>query len=357
METPMRTWSVVIDHPSTADPTAVDSAFPPTMGELSFESGGSKLNGLTYVANGPGPHPTVIILHGYPGNERNLDLAQAIRRAGMNVLYFDYRGTWGSGGEFSIAHALEDVANAVERARSEEWAAAYRADSSRVALVGHSLGGFLAAMATAEDDCIACFAFLAGADLGWMGLQARKDASTLAGWESFFGQQMDASGGPIHGDAQCVASELVNRAEEWSVPSRAVDLADRPLLLIAGGRDEVTPKIDHHDRIIAALREAGAKRLTEVVFYDDHLFSAHRMELAKRLVDSRGTPGTLASAYDYESDHSIRAVDLKVKIITTGSGPSHFRNRYRPLSFARNRLLGQVRTSLFLADATHNHKP
>jgi hypothetical protein len=31
----------------------------------------------------------------------------------MNVLYFDYRGTWGSGGEFSMAHALEDVAKAV----------------------------------------------------------------------------------------------------------------------------------------------------------------------------------------------------------------------------------------------------
>lgn len=274
-----------IDHPTTADAAAVDLAFPPTMGELSFESGGSKLNGLMYVANGPGPHPTVVMLHGYPGNERNLDLAQAMRRAGMNVLYFDYRGTWGSGGEFSIAHALEDVAKAVERARSEEWASAYRADPDRVALVGHSLGGFLGAITTAEDDRIACFAFLAGADLGWMGLQARKDASALAGWESFFGQQMDARGGPVHGDARRVASELVNRAEEWSVPSRAVDLATRPLLVVAAARDEVTPKTNHHDRVIAALREADAERLTEVILDDDHVFSAHRIGLARRLVD------------------------------------------------------------------------
>ena len=157
-----------IGHPTTADAATVDWAFPPTMGELSFESGGCKLNGFMYVANGPGPHPTVVILHGYPGNERNLDLAQAMRRAGMNVLYFDYRGTWGSDGEFSISHALEDVAKAVERARSEEWASAYRVDPDRVALVGHSLGGFLGAITTAEDDRIACFAFLAGADLGWL---------------------------------------------------------------------------------------------------------------------------------------------------------------------------------------------
>jgi len=272
------------DHPSTAD-AAVDSAFPPTMGELSFESGGSKLNGLMYVANGPGPHPTVIMLHGYPGNERNLDVAQAVRRAGMNVLYFNYRGTWGSGGEFSIAHALEDVAKAVERARSEEWASAYRADPDHVALVGHSLGGFLGAMTTAADARIACFAFLAGADLGWMGLQAREDASALAGLESTFRQGMDARGGPVHGDARRVASEIVSRGEAWSVPSRAADLATRPLLLVAAARDGVTPKTDHHDRVIAALREVGAARLTEVVLDDDHVFSAHRIGLARRLVD------------------------------------------------------------------------
>jgi hypothetical protein len=64
----------------------------------------------------------------------------------------------------------------------------------------------------------------------------------------------------------------------------AADLATRPLLLVAAARDEVTPKTDHHDRIIAALREADAERLTEVVLDDDHVFSAHRMELAKRLV-------------------------------------------------------------------------
>ena len=33
----------------------------------------------------------MILLHGFPGNERNLDSPQALRRAGMNVLFFDYR--------------------------------------------------------------------------------------------------------------------------------------------------------------------------------------------------------------------------------------------------------------------------
>ncbi|HEX8904287.1 MAG TPA: hypothetical protein VF771_05555, partial [Longimicrobiaceae bacterium] len=78
--------------PVTMDPPARDTAAPPSLEELSFTSQGQRLNGLMYVARGRGPHPTVILLHGYPGNERNLDLAQALRRAGMNVLFFDYRG-------------------------------------------------------------------------------------------------------------------------------------------------------------------------------------------------------------------------------------------------------------------------
>ena len=245
----MRTWS---------DPP-VDSAFPPTMGELSFESGGSKLNGLMYVANGPGPHPTVVILHGYPGNERNLDLAQAMRRAGMNVLYFDYRGTWGSGGEFSIAHALEDVAKAVERARSEEWALAYRVDPGRVALVGHSLVDSSVRLRPPRTTASRASPSWPGPILGG----SVRMHPPSQGWSpaciSIWMRRAVQSTG-----MQAVASEIASRAKAWSVPSRAADLATRPLFLVAAARDEVAPKADHHDRVIEALRKADAERLTEV---------------------------------------------------------------------------------------------
>jgi pimeloyl-ACP methyl ester carboxylesterase len=60
------------------------------------------MNALFYLAGGPGPHPTIVLLHGFPGNEQNLDLAQSIRRAGWNVLTLHYRGAWGSPG-FTLA--------------------------------------------------------------------------------------------------------------------------------------------------------------------------------------------------------------------------------------------------------------
>jgi len=44
-----------------------------------------------------------------------------------------------------------------------------------------------------------------------------------------------------------------------------------------------------HDQVYAALRAAGAEQLTELVFDDDHSFSANRIELAGRLVDWQQT--------------------------------------------------------------------
>src|SRR3954451_22433972 len=71
------------------DPPA-DAAHPPRMEVLHIPSGGVEINGVGYMASGAGAHPTVVLFHGLPGNEKNLDLAQAIRRAGWNVVTINY---------------------------------------------------------------------------------------------------------------------------------------------------------------------------------------------------------------------------------------------------------------------------
>src|SRR5262249_35556966 len=138
---------------------------------ISFQSAGERLNAVLFVAAGSGPHPTVILFHGIPGNERNLDLAQVLRRAGANVLYFNYRGTWASGGLFSYSHALEDVAAALRYVGSSEIASRYHSAPRRVARVGHSFGGWVALRGAAADENIAC---VAGIDVANMGARGRR---------------------------------------------------------------------------------------------------------------------------------------------------------------------------------------
>jgi dipeptidyl aminopeptidase/acylaminoacyl peptidase len=85
-----------------------DAANPMRNEAVWIPSGGVLMNGVMYAAAGIGNHPTVLNIHGTPGNEQNMDIAQALRRAGYNVLSFHYRGAWGSPGKFTQAGGVDD---------------------------------------------------------------------------------------------------------------------------------------------------------------------------------------------------------------------------------------------------------
>jgi pimeloyl-ACP methyl ester carboxylesterase len=265
--------------PLAADPPPGDP--PAALVELSFASSGERLNGIAYLAAGPGPHPTVVLLHGFPGNERNLDLAQVLRRDGWNVVFFHDRGAWGSGGTFSFQHALEDVAAVLRMVRWEPFARAQRIDPRRVVLVGHSMGGFLALAATSEDPDVRCAASIAGANLGAFGRGIAADPALRAAAVEAFG----AGSGPLRGiSGTSAADELAANAERWDLVARAASLATRPLLLVAADHDTATPPADHHAPLVAALHAAGASAVAERVLPTDHAFSDQRVALARAVL-------------------------------------------------------------------------
>lgn len=109
--------------------------------ELFIPSDKALLAGVIYRANGPGKHPTLLLLHGYPGNERNLDLAQVVRAIGWNVIYFDYRGSWGSQGKFTLMNCVGDVVNVVKFCN--RYQDSLKIDTSNIVLFGHSMGGWV----------------------------------------------------------------------------------------------------------------------------------------------------------------------------------------------------------------------
>ena len=265
--------------PVTADPADADSAYPARMAEIALESGGERLNGLLYVAAGAGPHPAVLLLHGNPGNERNLDLAQAFRRAGYTVLFFDYRGNWGSGGTFSRTHALEDVHAALRWVRSGPNARRFRIDSSRIVLVGHSMGGWLALMAAAADPTITCVAALDSRNVGAYGRLLRTnraaDSALVVANDS-----LTAPGAPYRaaGRGAGLVAEMKANAEGWDVTAQARALSDRLILLVGA-----VFKTDQ-DSLVTALDRAGARRVTSLTWRTDHSFSDRRIALARTVV-------------------------------------------------------------------------
>ena len=118
-----------------------DMSSPASLKELQIPSNGSLMQGFMYKANGKQKHPTLLLLHGYPGNERNLDLAQVVRAHGWNVIYFNYRGSWGSQGRFSFENCVQDVVNVVGFCK--KYQDSLQVDTTNMVLFGHSMGGWI----------------------------------------------------------------------------------------------------------------------------------------------------------------------------------------------------------------------
>lgn len=216
-------------------------------------SHGSKLYSVIYIASGSGPHPTVLMLHGFPGNEKNLDFAYSIRRAGWNVLVPFYRGAWGSGGAFSFTHALEDAQASIDFLRASENAKKFRINSAGIVLVGHSMGGFVAAYATAHDPKVFAAALISAGNLGPG--SARQRANDPQFWERW----NDNASRLVGTTAQRLVQEVDSSPEKWNYINCVPLLKNQPILVLEAD-DRNT--LDNQE-LANRLRKAGDAQVTK----------------------------------------------------------------------------------------------
>ena len=253
------------------DPPANTGAPAQTLPQA-IPSGGVNLNAVLYTAAGEGPHPTILLLHGLPGNEQNIDLAQAIRRAGWNVLTIHYRGSWGSPGTFSFAHCREDAASALDWLRSADGGCSSRVNPSRIVVIGHSMGGFVAVHLLAEQPAILGAVLISGVDLGRSFGSADKSRAAAEVDENVgasAGLHILAGTSPF-----ALAEEARANAEQWSLRNYALRIAGRPLLMatcddgFAGDSQALADALRH---------TAGDVQLRH--FTTDHSYSDCRISL------------------------------------------------------------------------------
>lgn len=264
---------LVAAAPVTSDPPR-DPAHPAAMGAFVIPATDGAMNAVMYTASGADPHPTLLLLHGFPGNEQNLDLAQAARRDGWNVLTLHYRGSWGSPGRFSFAGAADDAVTALKWLRQPANVARYRIDPAQIAVAGHSMGGMMAARAAASDKAVRGAFLIDPWDIAANGRYFRDDPKAK---REFIENELRGDLPPLAGTSETALLAEIDRA------GPRLDLADairsigpRPVTVIYAERGN---------------GPAEAKRLTaaaglpgQPILPTDHSFSDMRIALAERLI-------------------------------------------------------------------------
>lgn len=254
----------------SADPPR-DSANPARMEVLHIPSGGVNINGVAYVASGAGRHPTFILFHGLPGNEKNLDLAQAVRRAGWNAITVNYRGSWGSPGEFRFGGNLEDAEAVLAFVRDSTNARRLGIDTRRVVIAGHSMGGWVTALTASHHPELLGAVLISAADFGRVGMMQHDSlvASMAGNMESLSGVT-----------AQSMAEEVIGGASRWGFDAAASGLAHMPLLVLTSNDGLAS----HTDPLVKRVRALGNTRVTTMHQPTDHSWSDKRIALESAVI-------------------------------------------------------------------------
>jgi len=239
---------------------------------IEYLSDGLKITGMMNIPRGVGPFPVVILNHGYfkPAEYKTGDgtvrAADAFARRGYLTLASDYRCYAGSQcgpNPFYIGYAI-DVLNLIA-----ELPSLPNADTSRVGIWGHSMGGGITIRVMTINDSIkvgSLYGALSADDevhYCWLyGCQV--PLVTPVPRSSFRLQEIDPEffqgvATPVPETAATDPKARLHEIFLKSSPSRYLSYIDTPIIIHHGESDEIVPiqwSVDLADQLTAAGKSA-----------------------------------------------------------------------------------------------------
>lgn len=242
-----------------------DPDFPAFNKEMIINIKGSSVAGYAFIASGKKPKETVIMVHGLPGNDNQFDIAQSIRRTGRNVIHFNYRGSWGSQGDFLYSNSLEDVDEVIKYLSRAENSKRLRIDTNAFVLLGRSYGGGIALIQGSKNErikkIIAISSMNAGSDT-----HPINDLSKLSRWKKYLKKQIMLNVNPT-----VFLQEIFDNKEKYDVVTYKNQLKEKKVLLIEDTQN--------NKNWISLLENVDHKMIPS-----DHSFISNRIELTNLLI-------------------------------------------------------------------------
>lgn len=248
---------------------------------VTFVSVRDSVRGRFFPAANGTPVATLLLVPGYPGNPNDvLGLGALLAERGVNVLMFNPRGLYASGGTFSFPNTLEDIAAALTWLRQPHVQDRFAIDTAGLALGGHSFGGGLALAYAAGDPGIRRVISIAGNDHAAVIRRVQRDSAFAAAIRRTL-EGTRAPDGPARFASVDEQLELLAAHQDtYGLQENASRLADRSILLIGGMDDAGVTMEDVMLPLYRALRDAGASDVTFLTYQADHGFGGVRPELA-----------------------------------------------------------------------------
>ena len=235
-------------------------------------------------------------------------VADTLGRRGIAVLRLDDRGAGGSGGDINGTSAdfADDIRAAVAflRARAD-------IDGARIALVGHSEGGMIAPMVAATDPRLAAIVLMAGPASTGRAIIDDQTANLVQGDSAIPASAKDSALRATRAqfDASAARSPWMRYFLTYD-PIPTVRRVTQPVLILQGATDQQVRPVEA-ERLEAALRAAGNRRVTRTVFPErNHLF----------LRDPDGFPGRYARLTNPRIDGEVLGTLADWLSTTLGSG-------------------------------------
>ncbi|MET9014930.1 prolyl oligopeptidase family serine peptidase [Streptomyces olivaceoviridis] len=281
---------------ATTDPAYYDPEFPPEHFPMHFLSEGTAVQGFMWLAQGESTKGCVIFVPQFYGGDSLEGLITPLVSAGIHVLKFHPRGMWDDN-EYTFPGVIDDINAAVEHLRENdgvhvtEEGRRYVIDPARIAVIGKSGGGGVTGWAaTAENSHLSAAIAVAPVNPEiTRGLLAHMNSGdTPSGEVKELAEASDRTKAATAGrvDTFATLQKLTPQGlDRMDLIRRASELVDKKLLLIGGSADRHAPLASHHRPIAAALKQAGAKHLTEVILEGDTFFLTARIALARLVLD------------------------------------------------------------------------
>ncbi len=258
--------------------------------DITIDRDGTLLNGKLYVSEGNGIFPTVLLLHGFPGNETDvLGLGNSLSKLGINVLTVNYSGTYQSQGEFSFKNTQKDIQAAYEFIHQPENTRKYKLDTTCIHLGGLSYGGGMALTYAANHPEINSVFSIAGTDHGEF-IREYTTNPSLQEWFDNLINSLGAPEGPVRIEDGFSLNEIVeigidNYLSTLDLRICAPLLAHKHIMLI-GGWDDINISLEHHLLpLYRALRNENAQKVKITAVQDNHSFRDTRVELTQIIAE------------------------------------------------------------------------